>query len=98
MMILGLLGCGVKAPPAPAVKALSYEDEVQAWKAERKESLLDPTGWFSVSGLFWLNEDRTTLGSHPKNDIDLPRSAAPIRVGVFLAQQMPRYGDCYVFM
>ncbi len=61
--------------------ATPYVTEIEQWRAKRQERLKADNGWLTVSGLFWLKDGATTLGSAAGNDIVLPASA-PARVGV----------------
>lgn len=59
-----------------------HEADVLAWRDSRRESLLAPTGFLTLTGLFWLDEERTTFGSAPDNDLVFPAPADPY-VGTF---------------
>ncbi len=75
---------GLRGPAcsAGALPGNNHDDEVEAWRQQRHESLLKPDGWFSLVGLVWLSEGENTCGSDPQSDVQLP-SAAPGRLGVF---------------
>jgi uncharacterized protein len=60
-----------------------YEKDLQAWRIDREERLKAEDGWLTVSGLFWLREGINEFGSAPTNDIVLPASSAPARIGSF---------------
>lgn len=66
---------------ATAVADDRYSSELEAWRRNREASLKAEDGWLSVSGLFWLHEGSTPIGSDPSNDIVLP-AHAPAEVGV----------------
>jgi len=54
------------APPAPA----PIED-TQTWREKREAELKADRGWLSVSGLPWLKEGETTIGSGEENAVRL---------------------------
>ncbi len=60
----------------------AHVSEVEEWRKERHESLEKPDGWFSLVGLFWLEEGESSCGSDPASDVRLPDSA-PARLGTF---------------
>ena len=55
----------------------SYIKEIEKWRSERLEEINGETGWNTLVGLFWLNEGKNRFGSHPSNEIVLPRNRAP---------------------
>ena len=66
---------------AAATPALSYEQELEQWKAKRLANLKSEDGWLSLIGLFWLKEGENRLGSDPTGEIVLPDGKAPARAG-----------------
>jgi uncharacterized protein (DUF1684 family) len=66
---------------AAAAASSPYVAEVEQWRAKREERLKADGGWLTVTGLFWLKDGVSTLGSAPGSDIVLPASA-PARLGV----------------
>ncbi len=89
LLFAGLSGCAPEEPPPPSQDPPSPDPpsdeahlkEIEQWRRERHESLAEPDGWFSLVGLFWLEEGESTCGSDPSSDVRLPDSA-PARVGV----------------
>ena len=61
--------------------APSYKDLQAKWRADYQERLLRPQGWFSVAGLFWLNEGDNAMGSAPGSPVLLPSYASPAVAG-----------------
>jgi uncharacterized protein (DUF1684 family) len=59
-----------------------HEADVLAWRDSRRESLLAPTGFLTLAGLFWLDKERTTFGSATDNDLVFPAPADP-HIGAF---------------
>jgi uncharacterized protein (DUF1684 family) len=49
-----------------------YLDSVADWKAKRDSALRDPSGWLSLSGLFWLQPGKNTFGSANDNQLVFP--------------------------
>ena len=66
---------------AAATPAVSYEQELEQWKAKRLASLKSEDGWLSLIGLFWLKEGENRFGSDPKGEIVLPDGKAPQHAG-----------------
>jgi uncharacterized protein len=54
----------------------------ESWRATRAKDLQSPTGWLTVSGLFFLKPGANVVGSDPASDIALPAGGAPARVGI----------------
>lgn len=67
-----LVVCGADARGDPD----AYEAEVKAWRANRAEFLVGPTGYVNLVGLYWLEKDRYRIGSAADNDIVFPGGAA----------------------
>ncbi len=66
----------------------SYENEVNAWHADRVEKqLVGERGWLNLAGLFWLNEGFNTFGSDPSNDVVFPEGTIAANAGTFIVQQ-----------
>jgi hypothetical protein len=63
---------------ATAEEALSYEQEVEAWAAERAARLRSPEGWLSLVGLAWLAAGENVVGSAPDAAVRLPDGAPPV--------------------
>ena len=87
LLLPALLGACTGSPPPPGPGAANaqtdpaYVTAVDRWHQERVKSLQKPTGWLSLVGLDWLDEDRNyTIGGEPGDDVTLPR--APADVGV----------------
>lgn len=70
----------VMAMAALLYASTDYQSAQEAWRREYQASLLAPTGWLAVAGLFWLHEGENRIGSAPSNDIVLPK-AAPASAG-----------------
>ena len=69
-----LLGaCGSRERFDPA----AHEAEILDWRVGRLERLKGPTGYLNLAGLYWLDQETTTIGSAADNDIVLPAIAAP---------------------
>lgn len=61
----------------------NYHQELNAWKADRLESLTKPTGWMRLAGMYWLEEGVTRFGSGPEQDARFPEGAIPEHAGTF---------------
>lgn len=55
--------------PASAPVPEAYLTEVEAWRSTRIENLTSPTGWLTLSGLFWLKEGDNFFGGAEKNEL-----------------------------
>lgn len=87
-----LVGCGGQpegrgtgdAPvdAAPADPAFVADNE--AWRAERRERLLQPDGWASLIGLHWIELPAHYVGSGPTSGIRLAKG--PERMGLLQRQ------------
>lgn len=78
-VLLSLLhpAAGAGAPKA-ATPDTSYRQEIETWRKERFDSLKTEDGWFSVVGLFWLDEGENRFGSDPGgNQVILPEGRSP---------------------
>lgn len=70
MTILPLfLGLVLAAPAPPADPAL--REETLKWRRQREADLQADRGWLAVSGLPWLKEGETTIGSGEANGVRL---------------------------
>jgi len=63
--------------------ALSYHDDIQAWRQEMEARLRADEGWLTLAGLYWLKEGPNRFGTDPAGDIVLPPASAPGCVGSF---------------
>ena len=54
-----------------------YINEINDWHTKRVERLKSPTGWFSLAGLFWLEQGENSFGADSSNKIIFPPKAAP---------------------
>ena len=90
-MCLALAACGDDAAEADkarrvAAAAAAFTAEQQAWREERRTSLLKPDGWSSLIGLHWINPLSHYIGSDADNGIRL--ELGPKHVGL-----LDRKGD-----
>lgn len=70
-----------RRPARDMVPGVSYEDEVESWRARRIADLRARDGWLSLVGLFWLHEGENSVGSDPGADVALPAKDVPSRLG-----------------
>ena len=95
LSLLLLAGCVGEEPaeePAAGAPAVgepvamatgdAYLQEVEQWRQDRHERLAQPDGWFSLVGLFWLEDGDNVCGSDPPAAVRLPESG-PAHAGVF---------------
>lgn len=55
----------------------ALEADILEWRENRRASLMAPTGFLSLAGLFWLDKEITTFGSAADNDLVFPPAADP---------------------
>ncbi len=67
---------------ADEVDAAGLEAEILEWRDSRRASLMAPTGFLNLAGLYWLDGEEVTFGSAPDNDLVFPESADP-HIGSF---------------
>lgn len=79
ILVLGVLLAQTPAPkePRPALIA-----DTGVWREKREADLRADRGWLAVSGLPWLKEGETSIGSGEENVIRL--GDGPLRWGVFV--------------
>jgi len=59
----------------------SFSADTQKWREQHETEIKAEDGWLTVSGLFWLKEGTTTIGTGETSDIVLPARSAPVTVG-----------------
>ena len=72
-----LTTAGRRTSPSRSWTDPSYTKEIEKWRNERLEEINGENGWNTLVGLFWLNEGKNRFGSHPSNEIVLPRNRVP---------------------
>src|SRR6187549_335080 len=65
VVLSGLLSAAVSAPDD------AQRAETEAWRKNREVELMADRGWLSVSGLPWLEEGETPIGSGAGNAVRL---------------------------
>lgn len=45
-------------PPPPPIDPAAHSADVEAWRAWRHADLMQPDGWLSLVGLYWLEPGR----------------------------------------
>lgn len=81
-VLLVLLLNGACSTGAEDLERAGLEADVLAWRESRLASLMSPTGFLNLAGLFWLETETATFGSSPENDLVFP-AAADARIGRF---------------
>jgi uncharacterized protein (DUF1684 family) len=60
----------------------SFLTVTREWRKHREADLKTEDGWLTVSGLFWLKDGVTTIGTDKSQvDIVLPANSAPAKIG-----------------
>ena len=70
--------------PSFAADETAWRQEVETFRRERVENLRKKDGWFSLVGLFWLDEGENAFGSDPGGKVILPEGKAPKSAGVLV--------------
>jgi uncharacterized protein (DUF1684 family) len=81
LLLVSLLNASCSGGVDSADRA-ALEEEVLEWREKRRASLMAPTGFLNLAGLFWLDEETATFGSAPDNDLVFP-AAADAHIGLF---------------
>lgn len=81
-VLLALLLNAACSTEADDLDHAALEADVLAWRDSRLASLMSPTGFLNLAGLFWLETETATFGSSPDNDLLFPASA-DARIGRF---------------
>jgi hypothetical protein len=68
----------------PAADDTVWRQEVEAFRKERFQNLKKEDGWFTLVGLFWLDEGENPFGSDPGAKVILPEGKAPKTAGVLV--------------
>ena len=77
-LLLGVTTCLLAAcgTGEPSLDLAAHEAEIIEWREGRFSRLMDPDGYLTLVGLYWLEEDSTRIGSGEDNDIRFPAMAA----------------------
>ena len=59
-----------------ALDIAAYEAEIMEWREERFSNLMEPDGYLTLVGLYWLEKDSVRIGSAADNDFQFPEAAA----------------------
>lgn len=79
-----VLGASLPAFAADQAKDTAWRQEVETFRKERVENLKKEDGWFTLVGLFWLDEGENAFGSDPGGKVILPEGKAPKKAGVLV--------------
>ncbi len=83
VLSVALAVSGCEDPPPPIDPAVHSAD-VEAWREWRHADLMQPDGWLSLVGLYWLEPGRNTFGADPGNKIVFPPENALANIGQFV--------------
>lgn len=78
-----IAGCN-QANLGPVPFPEDYHENMEAWQADRLESLTNPTGWMRLSGMYWLKEGVHSFGSDMTMDVRFPEGTIPTHAGTFI--------------
>lgn len=81
-VLLALMLNAACSTEADDLDPAALEADVLAWRDSRLASLMSPTGFLNLAGLFWLDSKTASFGSSPDNDLVFPASA-DARIGRF---------------
>lgn len=68
-------------------KDSSFQQEIEKWRQDRLASLTSESGWFTVVGLFWLEEGENKFGSDESTQLVFPKGKAPAQAGSFFLEK-----------
>jgi len=83
-VLLPLLACSEHMEPE--FDGAAHQAEVMEWRAERLDSLTDPMGYLTQTGLFWLEPGTYRFGAAADNDVVFPGDAATV-IGDFVVDE-----------
>jgi hypothetical protein len=69
------------------IQPTDYESEILDQRRQREQALLADRSWFTLAGLFWLQEGENRFGSSPDGEIMLPGVETPGQAGHFTLKQ-----------
>ena len=84
MFGLALPALSLQAAAGTAANPDAYRQEIETWRKERVEDLKKEDGWFTLVGLFWLDEGENRFGSDPEGKVVLPEGKSPKTAGVLV--------------
>jgi uncharacterized protein (DUF1684 family) len=65
------------------VDAITEQQTVEHWRADRVAELTSETGWLTLVGLYWLEKGDNTFGRAPSNRLVLDHPALAGKAGTF---------------
>ncbi|MEL7249109.1 MAG: DUF1684 domain-containing protein [Bacteroidota bacterium] len=71
LSLFTVLSCKTQVPSVPT----TYEADIEAWRGRRLANLTAPTGWLSLTGLYWLKEGVNECGTSAEARIKLTADA-----------------------
>ncbi len=83
VLAVALTVSGCEDPPPP-IDPAAHSADVEVWREWRHADLMQPDGWLSLVGLYWLEPGRNTFGADPRNKIVFPPENAPASIGRFV--------------
>ena len=87
ILVAGVTIAGCASEPAPApITPKDHAAAWQLWKDKRVKWLTTPNRAASFTGLRWLRQGATTIGSDSSNDVRLPGRNVPARVGTLIRE------------
>lgn len=90
-LVLALTAASACAPDAPPLDPVEHALAVEEWGKQRHETLMEPDGWLSLVGLFWLDQGANTFGAGDGNDLvyaGSPEAELPQQIGTFTREDM----------
>ena len=74
LSLLTIFSCKTQETTLPPVPA-TYEADIEDWRARRMAGLTAPTGWLSLTGLYWLKEGINHCGTAEEARVKLSADA-----------------------
>ena len=82
--------------PGPSTEDSAWQNELEAWRAQRAANLQAPEGWLSLIGLDWLQDGDNSFGSASDNRLQItakiPAHLAVVRLAKGSVRLLPPPG------
>jgi uncharacterized protein len=86
LFVVTLAALALPRAAGPAPDPVYDTKATATWRETREKDLQSPTGWLTVSGLFFLKTGANVVGADPASDVPLPAGSVPARLGVITRQ------------
>jgi len=84
IIALWFVGCTKSVELGPAPVESTYLEDLEAFYANRHQSLTNEVGWMRLAGMYWLENGPNSFGSSQNNKVVFPEGYIPDYVGSFI--------------